>query len=356
MASLISTGDEVFLMKKGGASVRRRSYSRTIDVRAAGGVIWRRSKKSIEVVLIHRPRYDDWSFPKGKLKQGEDLRSCAIREIFEETRLHVALGQPAGVIRYRLGNGQRKEVTYWMAQELPSDHPAIVARPSYSKASKNEIDGLVWLPLEQAIEKLTSELDRAILRRLRSMKESGTLETSAVLLVRHARAVKRSNWKKGNGSEVTRPLTPRGVKQSKVIAAQLANYGVTQLHSSPWKRCMDTLRPFEQAARIRIVEHPELTEHAFRDSPEPLKQTMRQLLCGNTPSIAVCLHRPTLESVFRRIAHRTTADVVAKIPREDPYLKPGEILVAHVARVDSDSGKTRVVAVEKFRPTTLAVV
>lgn len=324
--------------------------SSKVDVKAAGGIIWRRNGRRLEVVLIHRPRYDDWSFPKGKLKPGEDLRTCAVREITEETRLPVALRRPAGTIRYRLPGGQLKEVTYWTCQELPKDHPALRARPQIRRAPKNEIDKVLWVPLSEAMVMLTSELDREVLGRVVDMWSDGKLDTTAVMFVRHARAVKRSNWKRGKGREETRPLTERGGRQATVISRQLDAYGARLLASSPWERCMATLRPYAQASGLRIVERPELTEAAYEQRKKPVLRAVTELLRDATETVALSLHRPTLPSILKAVTARTPNGLMKKLPAQDPYLKVGEIFVAHVAR---PRGKTaQVVAVEQYRPTT----
>ena len=85
---------------------------------AAGGVVWRETSDSkIELAIIHRPKYDDWSFPKGKLDSGEELISCAYREIMEETGLNIELGPYLGEIEYESIDGL-KHVTYWAAKAL----------------------------------------------------------------------------------------------------------------------------------------------------------------------------------------------------------------------------------------------
>jgi len=77
-------------------------------VRAAGALVWRERRGRLEVLLVHRPRYDDWSFPKGKVEPGESVRTCAVREVAEETGARIALGQPLETIRYKLSDGRRK--------------------------------------------------------------------------------------------------------------------------------------------------------------------------------------------------------------------------------------------------------
>ncbi|MFT0847324.1 bifunctional NUDIX hydrolase/histidine phosphatase family protein [Actinomycetaceae bacterium L2_0104] len=341
---------------KGGGAAKRGAVSSAsaasskVDVHAAGGIIWRKNGRRLEVVLIHRPRYDDWSFPKGKLKQGEDLRTCAVREITEETRLPVALRRPAGTIRYRLPGGQLKEVTYWICQELPKDHPALRARPQIHRAPKNEIDKVLWVPLSEAMVMLTSELDREILGRMVDMWSDGKLDTATVMFVRHARAVKRSNWKRGKGTESTRPLTDRGGRQAAVISRQLDAYGARLLTSSPWERCMATFGPYAKASGLRIVERPELTEEAYEQRKKPVQRAVTELLRAASETVALSLHRPTLPSVFKAVTARTPNGLKKKLPAEDPYLKVGEIFVAHVARPRGKSAQ--IVAVEQYRPTT----
>ena len=103
-------------------------------VLAAGALVWRRCEDSIEVLLVHRPRYDDWSFPKGKLDPGESLVACAVREVQEETGTAVRLEQPLVTVRYPLADGRCKEVCYWVARPLPGDDPALAARPPVAPA------------------------------------------------------------------------------------------------------------------------------------------------------------------------------------------------------------------------------
>ena len=92
-------------------------------VRAAGALVWRERRGRLEVLLVHRPRYDDWSFPKGKVEPRESVRTCAVREVAEETGACIALGQPMGTIRYKLSDGRRKHVYYWAARQLADDDP-----------------------------------------------------------------------------------------------------------------------------------------------------------------------------------------------------------------------------------------
>lgn len=122
-------------------------------VRAAGVVLWRRSPHGggLEIALVHRPRYDDWSLPKGKLKRGEEFAAAAVRETREETGMECELGAPLPTARY-LVEGRPKEVRYWAAE----------ARGGRFEASR-EVDRIAWLPAVAARHRLTHERDRPIL-------------------------------------------------------------------------------------------------------------------------------------------------------------------------------------------------
>ena len=122
-------------------------------VHAAGGVISRQSKRGhFEVLLIHRPRRQDWTFPKGKLEAGETHEACALREVEEETALRCALGRELATTSHRDGKGRLKIVRYWMMD--PGDG---VAEPC------NEVDAVRWISLEGAGQLLTYPRDRELL-------------------------------------------------------------------------------------------------------------------------------------------------------------------------------------------------
>ena len=124
-------------------------------VRAAGGLVWRRRGDVIEVALVHRPAYDDWSLPKGKLQDGEREEDAALREVEEETGLRCRLERPVGTNRYRDRRGREKIVAYWLMRPLRGRF-----RPT------REVDQIRWLPVEAAADALTYEHDRALLLEL----------------------------------------------------------------------------------------------------------------------------------------------------------------------------------------------
>jgi 8-oxo-dGTP diphosphatase len=127
-------------------------------VRAAGTVLWRRSPRGgIEVALVHRPRYDDWSLPKGKLKQGEDHAAAAVRETREETGVECVLGDPLPATFYWT-DGRPKEVRYWAAEAPAGTAPSF--RPNH------EVDRLAWLDPATARLRLTHDRDRDLVTAL----------------------------------------------------------------------------------------------------------------------------------------------------------------------------------------------
>jgi 8-oxo-dGTP diphosphatase len=129
-------------------------------VRAAGGVVWRRDPSGIvEVVLVHRPAYDDWTFPKGKLLEDEEDEAGALREVMEETGLICRLGDYLGSLSYRDRKDRPKVVRYWAMEPVEGDF-----------TPNAEVDVLRWLSTHEASEALTYGHDRTMLDRLRSVE------------------------------------------------------------------------------------------------------------------------------------------------------------------------------------------
>ncbi|MFI5676402.1 NUDIX hydrolase [Streptomyces cellulosae] len=132
------------------------TYPKEAPVRAAGCVLWRRSPVDgePEICLVHRPKYDDWSHPKGKLKRGEDQLAGARREVAEETGYDAAPGAELSTVRY-MANGRAKEVRYWAAEATGG-----------SFAPNDEVDRILWLPPTAARNRLTQPRDRTLVDEL----------------------------------------------------------------------------------------------------------------------------------------------------------------------------------------------
>jgi 8-oxo-dGTP pyrophosphatase MutT (NUDIX family) len=121
-------------------------------VRAGGGVVWRPGPSGVDVVLVHRPAYDDWSLPKGKLDAGESVEEAALREVQEETGLRCELGPEMATTRYRDSRGRQKVVRYWAMRPVAGE-----------LAADNEVDEAVWRALPDARASLSYDHDRDVL-------------------------------------------------------------------------------------------------------------------------------------------------------------------------------------------------
>ena len=131
----------------------------TAKVRAAGGVILRRQDGPNEVLIVHRPRYDDWTLPKGKVAPGESDEECALREVEEETGLRCRLGQELKSVSYVDRRGRQKTVRYWEMAPLEGTF-----------TPNHEVDEVRWLPLEHAKRTLSYARDRDVLENLAKRK------------------------------------------------------------------------------------------------------------------------------------------------------------------------------------------
>lgn len=124
-------------------------------IRAAGGVVWRTRNRTVEVLVVHRPHYDDWSLPKGKADPDETDEDCARREVEEETGLQCALGPELASTSYTDRKGRPKHVRYWAMTPLEGHFEP-----------HEEIDEVRWLPLDQARELLSYPRDEQVLNSL----------------------------------------------------------------------------------------------------------------------------------------------------------------------------------------------
>ena len=334
--------------------------SRRPPVLAAGALVWRLKNDKLQVLVVHRPRYDDWSFPKGKAEPGESMVLTAIREVAEETGRQIVLGRYLGKARRRLVSGRKKRTLYWAAQVLPEAGPGEGLRAAVKPASKREIDKVRWWKAEKAARKLPHADDKRLLARLVDWYESGQLQVHSLVLVRHAKAVSRATWGYGINSEITRPLVMgRGQAQARDVAALLSAYGVGELVSSPWKRCVDTLAPYAHGCGLDLRSDEAFTEVSALTAPELMQASFRDLLergsaltglPGRGPAgpqrresapegrlepsypLALCVHRPCLPLLFETLREYMGPELATKLPNSDPWLRPGQAVVVHLRR------------------------
>ncbi len=298
---------------------------RAAVVVAAGALVWRERKGRLEVLVIHRPRYDDWSWPKGKLEPGETVPVAAVREVAEETGLHVALGVALPMLRYQVAGGRTKEVYYWAARVLAPDSPAHAARPHVPRCA-DEVDDMRWMTPPEALAMLSKKSDRKPLKALVALHEAGTLDTTVVVVVRHARSRGRSSWR---GADADRPLTQVGRAQAESLSPVLSAYGIDAVVTSPWERCAATVAPYAKASGLVPEPIEALNEDAHRNKPKGTRRVTSSAFTG-PGAIALCTHRPVIPTVLE-VLDGYAPDWVRRVrPRKDPYLRPASIAVAHV--------------------------
>lgn len=196
---------------------------------AAGAVLWRGDLSdisTIEVACIHRPRYDDWSLAKGKVDPGESIVATAVREIKEETGYDVRLGKLLGKTVYPV-KSSTKVVYYWIGEVVGGEFEP-----------NEEVDEIRWLPLNEAQDIMSYDLDRQVLRK--AEKRFGLPTTARILYVRHARAHDREKW---SGDDNLRPLDKKGRRQSEMLVPMLAPFHPERIYSAEPDRCQATVAP-----------------------------------------------------------------------------------------------------------------
>ena len=215
-------------------------------IRAAGGVVWRPDAAGAEVAIVHRPRYDDWSHPKGKRLPGEHLLLTAIREIREETGLGVVLGRPLTESVYAVSSGT-KHVSFWAAR----------CSAGADFVPNDEVDRLVWLSPAAARERLSYERDIALLDEFTARP----VQTVPLIVLRHAEAGRKpeSDHEHAAAKDLARPLDAGGAADASALAGVLASFGQCQVISSAAERCLATVRPYAQAVGAAVRAELALT-------------------------------------------------------------------------------------------------
>ena len=263
------------------------------------------NKDQLEVLLIHRPRYDDWSWPKGKIDPGETIPECAVREVEEEIGLTAPLGIPLPPIHYHVAAGL-KVVHYWA---VDVDGAALLP-------DGKEVDSVMWCPPEKAARLLSNPSDVEPLQHLVDAHDRGELETWPLLIVRHAKAKPRSSWSKAEGD---RPLAATGMRQAQAVGRLLQAWKPARIVSSPWLRCVATIAPYAKAADAKVKLNEALTEHRHSRSPHKTAAVVEGLFDKQRAVAAVHAppgpaHRPEATREAHELPAAGPAAVLGPVP------------------------------------------
>ncbi len=273
------------------------------DAVAAGAVVSRKVKGRIDVVLVHRPRYDDWSWPKGKLDADEPAPVAAVREVAEETSLDIRLGRPLPAQQYTLESGGLKLVHYWVGRLVGGDEV-------HTRTATPEIDQVRWVPADQAATLLTHERDRMMLDDLGRLRK----KTRTLVILRHTKSRSRKSWR---DDDRRRPLNPLGGLQAEHLVPLLSAYGVERVVSSSNTRCSTTVSPYADVAGLELEATDAWSEEDAK--PKLVAAEVRRLLDEPRP-VVLCTHRPVLPLVF---------DALGLADEDRTTLAPGAFLVVH---------------------------
>lgn len=237
---------------------------------AAGGVLWRLDGSEVQVGLVHRPRYDDWTLPKGKAEPGESIFATAVREIAEETGFSSVLGRHLSRVSYDLNDHTTKRVHYWSARATDGEFVA-----------NHEVDEFDWFTVDKARRRLTYQLDRKILAQFSSLPA----DLHTFLLIRHAKAGRRSKYR---GDDRLRPLDREGREQAQALVGVLDSFGAQRVHAADRVRCVETVAPLAAHLDTRVVVEPLLTEESYRADPRATRARIEELAADTAHVRAVC--------------------------------------------------------------------
>ncbi len=305
---------------------------------AAGTLPWRGAGAELEVALVHRPRYDDWAWAKGKLEPDEYWPQAAARETAEETGLQVRLQFPLPSAEYSLpspdGDPMDKVVRYWAAQVAGGNGSLL-----------HEVDEIRWVETDAAAGLLTYDHDRVQLEALAEAAAAGLLAAWPLAIVRHTRAVPRKAW---SGDDWRRPLNHRGKVQANDLVGLLRAFGISRVVTSTSTRCVESIAPYARSIGVAPLDSKWLSEEGYAGAPHWLPSVLAETLEAGEPAL-MCSHGPVLPALLRLLADRAADEQCASTLTLAADEKPakGEALVAHMVGVGDQA---RVVAVERHPP------
>lgn len=250
-------------------------------IEASGGLVVRLAPDGPRILVVHRPRYDDWTFPKGKDETGEDSIEAALREVNEETGQHPHLISMVGETSYPV-NGAIKLVR-WYGMRVKEPSPF---------TPNTEVDEIRWLDAEEAPGLLSYDHDRELLEKV---DFEALLTTGTLYLVRHGAAGDRHTW---TGDDRLRPLSSKGELQALGLAKTLMDRRVEAIFTSPYVRCVQTVKPLAEATGLQIVEHPALSEG---EGGKASRALVRDMVGTNT---VLCSHGDVIPALMGWMINR----------------------------------------------------
>ncbi len=305
-------------------------------VYAAGGVVWRLVDGKLRILVIHRTAYADVTLPKGKVDPGETLAETAVREIREETGIRVALGFPVGVSRYRMPRGRQKIVHYWAAEATDA-----ALRESTFVPNK-EIAALEWVSPRRALTYLSYPVDVEIVEQFLAFEADGVLATFPVVVLRHAKATARDEWK---SDDLTRTLTARGVRQAAAIVGPLRAFGVRRIVSSDAVRCLTTVAPLAAALGKPVSSSRDLGQDAWEAGTSDVRGVVGKRVRSRKPAV-LCSHGPVIPGILSELA-LATGTLKGSYLGSASALEPAAFSVVHLSSTHPGSG---IVAIETHEP------
>jgi 8-oxo-(d)GTP phosphatase len=261
-------------------------------VAAAGGVVWRGRHRDIEVAVVHRPKYDDWTLPKGKLMEGESELAAAVREVGEEMGAAVAVSRRVGRVQYR-HEGARKTVAYWAMRYLSGDF-----------VPNDEVDAIEWLTPADAAKRLSYAVDLPVLTDFAGLP----VPDSVILLVRHAKAGKRSAWRR---ADRLRPLDPVGAQQAQELAEFLRRFAPQRVISADVTRCVQTVEPLAVSLGLDVQLEPAFDDDSYLQTPTATETALLALAKPGSVTV-VCSQGTTIPGLIDTLAPGTDSSDTRK--------------------------------------------
>jgi len=249
---------------------------------AAGGVLWRQDGERVLVAVVHRPRYEDWTLPKGKLRPGEHPLAAAVREVREETGAEVEVGRQLPTVEYRFDAESTKRVSFWVMRYRGGEHIA-----------GDEVDRLRWATVAEATQQLSYPVDRGVLADFARLPS----DTRTLLLMRHAKAGKRSTF---SGDDRLRPLDRGGRRQAREAAPVLAAFGPRRVLAADLVRCEQTVQPLADLLGLPVVSEPALSDEAYDKDPAASLARVRQLL-EQPGTTVICSQGETIPAMLDQL-------------------------------------------------------